>query len=69
MVSRRLPTAMAWVRDQVTSCGIAGGQRSAETGVLRLRLFPLSIIHSTVCSIIIIIYYLILEQWANKWPQ
>jgi hypothetical protein len=35
-VSRWLPTAAAWVRSQVRSCGICGGQ----SGFLQVLLFP-----------------------------
>jgi hypothetical protein len=43
-VSRRLPTAMARVRAQVTSCGIRGGQSGTGAGFLRVLWFPLPII-------------------------
>jgi hypothetical protein len=40
-VSRWLPTAAAWVRAQVWSCGICGGQSGTRAGFLRvLRFLP-----------------------------
>jgi hypothetical protein len=42
-VSRWLPTAVAWVRALVWSCGICGGQSGAGAGFLRIIRFPLSI--------------------------
>jgi hypothetical protein len=40
-VSRRLPTSAAWVRAQVGSCGICGGQSGTGAGFLRVLWFPL----------------------------
>jgi hypothetical protein len=42
-VSRRLPTAAAWVRAQVRSCGISGGQSGTGAGFLRVLRLPLPI--------------------------
>jgi hypothetical protein len=39
-VSRWLPTAAAWVRARVWSCGICGGQSGAGAGFLRVLRFP-----------------------------
>jgi hypothetical protein len=41
--SRRLPTAAAWVRARVRSCGICGGQSGTEVGFLQGLRFPLPI--------------------------
>jgi hypothetical protein len=43
-VSHWLPTAAAWVRSQVRSCGICGGQSGTEAGFLRVLRFPLPIL-------------------------
>jgi hypothetical protein len=43
-VSRRLPTAAAWVQAQVRSCGICGGQSGIGAGFLRVRRFTLPIL-------------------------
>jgi hypothetical protein len=43
-VSRRLFTAAVWVRSQVRSCEISGGQSGTEVGFLRVLRFPLPII-------------------------
>jgi hypothetical protein len=43
-VSRRLPTAAAWVRAQVRLCGICGGQSGTGAGFLRVLRFPLPIL-------------------------
>jgi hypothetical protein len=42
-VSRWLPTAAAWVRAQVRSCGIFGGQSGTGACLLRVLRFPLPI--------------------------
>jgi hypothetical protein len=42
-VSRRLPTAVAGVRAQVSLCGICGRQSGAGVGFLRVFRFPLPI--------------------------
>jgi hypothetical protein len=42
-VRRRLPTAAAWVRARVWSCGICGGQSGAGAGFLRVLRSPLPI--------------------------
>jgi hypothetical protein len=43
-ISRRVSTAAAWIRTQVTSCGIYGEQGSIEAGFLRVLRFPLPIL-------------------------
>jgi hypothetical protein len=43
-VSRRLPTAAAWVRAQVRSCGICDGQNGIGAGFLRVLGVPLQIL-------------------------
>jgi hypothetical protein len=53
-VSRRLPALAAWVRALVKSCEICGGQSGTGPSCLRSLQFPLSLIHSTDCSSIII---------------
>jgi hypothetical protein len=63
-VSRRHPTA-AWVRAQVRSCGICGGQSSTGVGFLQVLQFPLTILipptssntHSST----------IFRGWYNRW--
>jgi hypothetical protein len=40
-VSRRLPTSAAWVRSQVRSCGVCGGQSGTRAGFPRVLRFPL----------------------------
>jgi hypothetical protein len=42
-VSRRLPTAAAWVRVRA-ACGVCGGQSGIGAGFLRVLRFPLPII-------------------------
>jgi hypothetical protein len=42
-VSRRFPTAAAWVRDRVWSSGICGGRSGAGAGLLRVLRFPFPI--------------------------
>jgi hypothetical protein len=43
-VSRRLPTAAAWVRTHVRSCGICGRRSGTGAGFLQVFRFPLSIL-------------------------
>jgi hypothetical protein len=43
-VSRQLPIAAAWVRTQVKSCGMCGGQRSTEVSFLSVLRLPLPIL-------------------------
>jgi hypothetical protein len=43
-VSRRLATAAARIRSQVTSYGICGGQNGTGAGFLRVLRFPLPIL-------------------------
>jgi hypothetical protein len=43
-ISRRLPTAAAWVRPQVRSCGIRGGRSGIGAGFLRVLRFPLPVL-------------------------
>jgi hypothetical protein len=42
-VSRWLPIAAAWVRAQIRSCGIYGGESGTGIGFLRIHRFPLPI--------------------------
>jgi hypothetical protein len=42
-VSRWLPTAAAWIRAWVWSCGICGGQSGTGEGFLQELQFPLPI--------------------------
>jgi hypothetical protein len=42
-VSRWFPTAGAWVRARVKSCGICGGESGTEAGFQRVFRFPLPI--------------------------
>jgi hypothetical protein len=44
VVSRWLPTAAAWVRAGVRSCGIFGGESGIGAGFLRVLRFPLPIL-------------------------
>jgi hypothetical protein len=44
VVSRRLPNAAAWVRSQVKTCGICGGQTGTGACFLRVIRFPLPIL-------------------------
>jgi hypothetical protein len=44
-VSRRLPTAAAWIRAQVRTCGICGGQSGAGENFLRVLRFHLPILN------------------------
>jgi hypothetical protein len=44
VVSCRLPIAAAWVRAQVRSCGIYGGQSGSGAGFLRVLRFSLPIL-------------------------
>jgi hypothetical protein len=41
---RRVPTASAWIRSQVKTCGIYRRQSGTGTGFLRILLFPLPIL-------------------------
>jgi hypothetical protein len=43
-VSRRLPTAAAWVRTQVRSCEVCGTQSGTRAGFLPIHQFPLPIL-------------------------
>jgi hypothetical protein len=43
-VSRWLPTAVARVRTQVTSCGICGGQSGTGEDFFRVLRFPMPIL-------------------------
>jgi hypothetical protein len=43
-VSRRLPTAAAWVRAPDRTCLICSGQTGTEAGFLRILRFPLPIL-------------------------
>jgi hypothetical protein len=73
-VSRRLPTSVAWVRAQVTSCGICGGQSGTRAGFLRVLRFPLPILipptspHS-LSAIIRIWYNRQISDRRTKWTQ
>jgi hypothetical protein len=42
-VNRQLPTAAAWVRARIRSCGICGEQSGTGAGFLRVLWFPLPI--------------------------
>jgi hypothetical protein len=64
-VSGRLSMGAGLVTARVKLCGICGGESGTEA-VLR---FPLSLIYSSDCSTIIIIYHSELVQQANKWSQ
>jgi hypothetical protein len=43
-INRRLPTAAAWVRFQVRSCGICGGRSDIGAGFLRVLRFLMPIL-------------------------
>jgi hypothetical protein len=49
-VSRWLPTAAAWVRARVWSCGICCGKSGAGAGFLRVLRFPLPIFIPPIAS-------------------
>jgi hypothetical protein len=53
VVSRRLSTSTAWVRAQVSSCEVCGGQSVTGTGFLSTSVSPANS-HSTDCSTLII---------------
>jgi hypothetical protein len=50
VVSRRHPTATAWVRARVKSCGLCDGHSDTGTGFLTVLRFTLLIIHPTNCG-------------------
>jgi hypothetical protein len=68
MAVPQLPTAAAWVRSQIRSCEIRGGQSGTGAGFLRVLRLPLPII---------IPYSSIIRGWYNmpisgrrtKWTQ
>jgi hypothetical protein len=64
-VSRRLPTAAAWVRSQVKSCGICGGHSGTWANFFRELRFPLPILIAPTVPLIIIIYHPELVQSAK----
>jgi hypothetical protein len=52
-----LSTMVAQARPRVKLCDICSGQSGTGTGSLQVLQFPLPLIHSTNCSIIITIYH------------
>jgi hypothetical protein len=72
-VSRRLPTAAAWVRAQDRSSGICGGQSGTGAGLLRVLRFPLPILISPTAphssSIIRGWYNRPVSGRCTKWTQ
>jgi hypothetical protein len=76
VVSRRLPTAAAWVQSQVRLCGICGGQSGTGVGFFRVLRFLLLILiaptapHSLSSSFIIRGYYnRPVSGRRRKWTQ
>jgi hypothetical protein len=53
----KLQAVSRWVRAQVKSCGICGGQSGTGAGFLPVLRFVRPLIHSTNCSTIITIYH------------
>jgi hypothetical protein len=75
-VNRRLPTAAARVRSQVTSCGIYGGQSVAGAGIVWVLRFllpilipPTSLRSSSSSSIVLGWYNRPISGRRTKWTQ
>jgi hypothetical protein len=73
-VSRWLPTAAAWVRSWVGSCGICGGQSGTEGGFLHVLRSPLPIFiplipQQSLSSIIWGWYNRPVVACSTKWTQ